>query len=106
MVSALLSFLTLLFLLWNRSLPRRIQDLKCISKRSSIMLLSYTPPILNDAEGSTRTVSDSRESGHLEELYRMCPETRVESSAKAHGHVGLTVGNQQEALVLQNGRRE
>lgn len=70
------------------------------------MLLSYTPPILNAAEGSTRIVQTVKESGYSEELYSMCPETRVESSAKARGHVGLDVGNQQEPLVLQNGHRE
>lgn len=69
----------------------------------------YTPAILNAAEHSTSMVSDGKERGHFEELYRMCLERRVESSAKAHGHVVLNVGNQREALLkelLQNDCRE
>lgn len=88
MVSALLSFLKLPFLLWNRSSPRRIQDLKCISKKSSIMLLSYNPPILNAAEGSTRIVKTVRRVD-IRRSYTGCVQKRVESSAKARGHVGL-----------------
>lgn len=69
----------------------------------------YAPTILNAAERSTSMVSDGMECRHLEEFYSMCLETRVESSAKAHWHVVLNVGNQQEALLkelLQNGFRE